>query len=82
MLIMQKVTTVQPQTKFKPFVEKAVKKVLRPVTKMALTSVEVFEKIDEQFFMPDDTWQMRVSFYGFYFFAIPGFIILCSTLFL
>ena len=79
---MQKVTTVQPHLKFKPFAEKTIKKALRPIAKLALTAVEVFEKIDEQFFMTDDTWQMRVSFYGFYLFGIPGFIILCSTLFL
>lgn len=79
---MQKVTTVQQQLKFKPFAEKAVKKVLRPIVGAALTIIDILEKIDSYFFLEDDTWQMRVSFYGFYLFGIPAFIIICSTLFL
>lgn len=82
MLSMQKVTTVQQQLKFKPFAEKAVKKVLRPIVGAALTIIDILEKIDSYFFLEDDTWQMRVSFYGFYLFGIPAFIIICSTLFL
>lgn len=79
---MQKATTVQQQPKFKPFVEKVVKKVLRPAVTVTLTIIELFEKVDSYFFLEDDTWQMRVSFYGFYFFSIPAFIIICSALFL
>lgn len=72
---MQKVITVNPQPKFKPSIKEIVKKVLRPIATVTLTAIELFEKIDEQFFMEDDTWQMRVMFYGFYIIGVPSLIV-------
>lgn len=68
---MQKTITARSQLQLKPFF----KKILRPVTTLVLTALEVLEKVDEQFFLPSDTWQMRVMFYSFYFVAIPAFIV-------
>lgn len=75
---MQKTITTRPQSQLKPFV----KKTLRPVAKFALTAIELLEKFDAQFFTSEDTWQMRVVFYSFYFVGIPLFIVLFWDMFM
>lgn len=72
MLHMQKVTTVRPQSQLKPIF----KTLLRPVAALVLSVIKIAEWIDAQFFLPTDTWQMRVVFYSFYFVAIPVFLTL------
>lgn len=67
---MQKIT-VRPRT----YPTGIVKKALRPLAALTLSVIEIAEWIDAQFFLPTDTWQMRVVFYSFYFVTIPVFLI-------
>lgn len=75
---MHKTITVRPQSNSKQVFKKA----LRPVAKFALTAIELLEKFDAQFFTEEDTWQMRVVFYSFYFVGVPLFIVLFWNMFM
>lgn len=75
---MYKTITTRPQSNSKQVFKKA----LRPVAKFALTAIELLEKIDAQFFTEEDTWRMRVVFYGFYFVGVPFILFWISYMFL
>lgn len=56
---MQKTITVQQQ-QLKPIF----KKPLRIIARIALTAIEAYEFVDERLFFEDDTWQMKLQYYG------------------
>lgn len=63
---MQKITIYDKTPKLKPIFRKPV----RVIANILLTGLELYEWADERLFFEEDTWQMKLQYYGFLLFMI------------